>query len=313
MHLIVLVAIFAVAWGLRSTWTETVQSTWSERWERTLSIFLLPPLLLFTSSISIILMGPHGRMVWVGNDWLSYGLALGFLVFTGLYLLKLTNTGWQILQQVRTYPITQLGGSRVRIMNLSIPYIAQIGFWQPELVVARGLLDTLKTEHLVAVLAHEQAHYRYRDTWYFFWLGWIRQITNWLPQTEAMWQELLVLRELRADLWASRQTDPLLVAEALLLVVQNTSVFTENFCTAFSQVAPANRLTQRIDALIEIAELTILHGSGLSANNLNIDAPVGKHQHRVFATRWQRQRHHLYSWAWLLIGLLPLLAIFFHA
>ncbi len=302
MHLIVLVAIFAVAWGLRSTWREANQSTWSERWDRTLAIFLLPPLLLFTSSISIILMGPHGRMVWVGNDWLSYGLAIGFLVFTVLYLLKLTITGWQILHQVRTYPITKLAGNKVRILNLSTPYIAQIGFWQPELVVAQGLLDTLGTEHLGAVLAHEQAHYRYRDTWYFFWLGWIRQITSWLPQTEAMWQELLVLRELRADLWASRQTDPLLVAEALFLVVQNTSVFTENFCTAFSQVAPPNRLNQRIDALLELAELTI---------NPSLDRPAGKlDQHRVFATSWQR--HHLYSWGWLVVSLVPLLAIFFH-
>jgi Zn-dependent protease with chaperone function len=293
MHLIVLFAIFALAWGLRYTWAEATQATWIERWDRTLSIFLLPPLLLFTSSISIILMGPHGRMVWVGNDWLSHYLAIGFLIFAGLYLLKLTGTGWQILQQVRTYPATKLNDKRARILNLSTPYIAQIGFWQPELVITQGLLDTLGVEHLTAVLAHEQAHYRYRDTWYFFWLGWVRQITPWLPQTETMWQELLVLRELRADLWASSQTDPILVAEALLLVVQNTSVFPENFCTAFSQVTPANRLAQRLDALLGIAAET---------------------PDSVSATEqlWRGQRNHLYSWAWLLLAFLPLLAVPFH-
>jgi Zn-dependent protease with chaperone function len=288
MHLIVSIAIFALAWGLRYTWAENARLTWIGRWNLTLSKFLLPPLLLFTTSIAIIWMGPHGRMVWVGNDWLSYNLAIGCLGFAVLYLLKLTLSGWQMLRQVRTYPTTKLGGKKVRILNLSTPYIAQIGFWQPELVITQSLLDNLGTEHLAAVLAHEQAHYRYRDTYCFFWLGWVRQITIWLPQTEAMWQELLVLRELRADRWASKQTDPLLVAEALLLVVQNTSVFTENFCTGFSQVAPADRLTQRIDALLEISELA----------NLPTQRIV--------------QSPDLWAWGWLLVGFLPLLAVFFH-
>jgi Zn-dependent protease with chaperone function len=288
MHLIVLFAIFGIAWGLRYTWAENAHLTWIGRWHHTLSKFLLPPLLLFTTSIAIIWMGPHGRMVWVGNDWLSYNLAIGCLGFAGLYLLKLTLTGWRMLRQVRTYPATQLGGKKVRILNLSTSYIAQIGFWQPELVITQGLLGNLGTEHLAAVLAHEQAHYRYRDTWCFFWLGWIRQITIWLPQTEAMWQELLVLRELRADRWASKQTDPLLVAEALLLVVQNTSIFTESFCTGFSQIAPPDRLTQRIDALLEISELT------------NI------------STQRLRRSTDFWAWGWLLVGFLPLLAVPFH-
>ncbi len=296
MHLIVLFTMFALAWGLRSTWTEAIEDTWIDRWDRTLAIFLLPPLLLFTSSISIIWMGPHGRMVWVGNDWLSYNVAIGFLGFAVFYLLKLTEAGWRMLQQVRTYPTTKLGGKNVRLLDLSTPYIAQIGFWQPELVVTRYLLDTLSTEHLAAALAHEQAHYRYRDTWYFFWLGWIRQITNWLPQTEAMWQELLVLREIRADRWASKQTDPLLVAEALLLVVQSTAVFTENCCTAFSQTAPVTRLNQRIEALLAISESTDAHARKLPVIE-RID---------LF------QRDHLRSWTWLMLGFLPLLTVAFH-
>jgi Zn-dependent protease with chaperone function len=288
MHLIVLAAIFVLAWVLRSTWTEKNRLNWIERWNLTLSKFLLPPLLLSTTAIAIIWMGPHGRMVWVGNDWLSYNLAIGCLGFAGLYLLKLTCSGWQMLQQVRTYPTTKLGGKKVRILNLPIPYIAQIGFWQPELVVTQGLLDNLGTEHLAAVLAHEQAHYRYRDPWCFFWLGWIRQITIWLPQTEAMWQELLVLRELRADRWASQQTDPLLVAEALLLVVQNTEIFTDNFCIAFSQIASPDRLTQRINALLEISELT-------NASTQRLRKPTD-----------------FWAWGWLLVGFLPLLTVLFH-
>jgi Zn-dependent protease with chaperone function len=45
-------------------------------------------------------------------------------------------------------------------------------------------------------LAHEQAHAHYRDTFWFFWLN---VLTSWLPHTEALWQEILFLREIRAD------------------------------------------------------------------------------------------------------------------
>ncbi len=280
MHSIVLFSIFGLAWCLRYTWAEIANATWSERWHRTLILFLLPPLLLFTSAIAIIWMGPHGRMVWVGNDWLSYDLASGFLGFAILYWCKLAGSGWRMLQQVRTYPIVRLSSNSFRLIDLPIPYSAQIGFWEPELVITQGLLNTLSPEHLAAVLAHEQAHYRYRDTWCFFWLGWVRQVTAWLPQTEVMWQELLVLREIRADRWASTQTDPLLVAEALLSIAQSTPVFPEYLCAAFSQITSPNRLDRRIEALITTTD-PIEH--------------IG-----------------IWSWAWLLLTLLPLFAVPFH-
>jgi Peptidase family M48 len=295
MHLVVLVAIFALAWGLRYTWSETAAVTWRDspaerlcqRWERTLAIFLLPPLLLFTSALAIIWMGPHGRMVWVGNDWLSYWLAIGFLGVAALYWLQLARSGWLLLQQVRTYPITKLGSNSARLLDFPTLYSAQIGFWEPELVITQVLLDTLDAEHLEAVLAHEQAHYHYRDTYYFFWLGWVRQLTSWLPQTEAIWQELLVLRELRADRWASDRTDPLIVAEALLSIVQNTPAMTENFCAAFSQMAPVDRIDRRIDALLAIST----------------PQPVDLDRHSP---------PQLSAWTWLLLALLPLLAVPFH-
>lgn len=288
MHLVVLFAIFALAWGLRYTWSETTATTWNDRWERILTIFLLPPLLLFTSAIAIIWMGPHGRMVWVGNDWLSYDLAIGFLGVATLSWLKLAHSGWLLLQQVRTYPTTQLGSNRVRLLDLPTPYSAQIGFWEPELVITQPLLDTLDPAHLAAVLAHEQAHYHYRDTYYFFWLGWLRQLTDWLPQTEAIWQELLVLRELRADRWAADRTDPLLVAEALLSIVQSTPTLTESFCAPFSQMAPANRIDRRIDALLAIS----------TSQPADLDRHCSPSD--------------LSAWTWLLLALLPLLAVPFH-
>ncbi|NJL22358.1 MAG: hypothetical protein HC895_18575 [Leptolyngbyaceae cyanobacterium SM1_3_5] len=77
----------------------------------------------------------------------------------------------------------------------------------------------------------------------------MRQLTAWLPRTEALWQELLLLRELRADRRAAQQVDPLLLAESLLLVVQSP-LQEEEYCAAFSAIAPATRLEERIDALL---------------------------------------------------------------
>jgi len=74
-------------------------------------------------------------------------------------------------------------------------------------------LDTLDNAHLDAVIAHEQAHF-YWDTFWFFWLGWVLHCH--CCNTESLWQELLILREVRADHWAAQQVDPLLLAESLL-------------------------------------------------------------------------------------------------
>lgn len=288
MHLLVLVAIFTIAWLLRYIrWRslshgESTTNCHHPDWQTTLVIFLLPPLLLITNAIAIIWMGPHGRMVWMGNDWLSYDLAICFLGYASVNLLVLASSGWRMLHQIRTYSLVTIGERRVRILDLATPYSAQIGFWEPELVITQGLLDTLTPDRLEAVLAHEQAHYHYRDTWCFFWLGWLRQMTSWLPQTAAIWQELTLLRELRADRWAADRTDPLLVAEALLAIVQTPPIFAENICAAFSQTATTDRLTQRITALLD--------------RPTSLDAPAADYQ----------------TWAWLLLAFLPFITIPFH-
>lgn len=280
MHLTMLLSILGLAGGLRYAWSQMALDTWRVRWYWTMTLFLLPPLLLFTTAIAVIWMGPQGKMVGTWEGWLSYFLSIGLLSVSILWLLKLTWGAGQILQRVRTYPIADLDGTPIRLLDLDTPYSAQIGLWQPELVISQGLLITLGQKHQAAVIAHERAHYHYRDTFYFFWLGWVRQITAWLPHTEAMWQELLILREIRADRWASAQTDPLLVAEALLFVVQSTPVFPDNLCAAFSQITKPNRLDRRIEAILTATE------------------PI--------------ECFKLWSWAWFLLALLPLLAVPFH-
>jgi Zn-dependent protease with chaperone function len=290
MHLTILLVTLAIVCGLRSLWKINLDAPWIDRWQQTLGLFLLPSLLLFTSAIAIIWMGPFGKMVWMVEGWLTYDLAIVAIGSSLFYLLSLVVNSYFTLHTVRNHPVSTLSDFPVRIVDAIAPYSAQIGFWQPELIVTQGLLDLLDSAHLQAVLAHESAHYHYRDTFWFFWLGWVRRVTFWLPQTEAMWQELLSLRELRADRWASQQTDPLLVAEALVTVVQSAATYPEPFGVAFNNIAPVDRLTQRIEAL-----MTIESTNADDRQNITLRSSID---------RW--------FYLYLLLTLLPLAIVPFH-
>ena len=165
-------------------------------------------------------------------------------------------------------------------MPTDFPYSAQVGFWNCELVVSEGLLNSLDREHLNAVLAHEQAHVYYRDTFWFFWLGWLRYLTSWLPNTEAWWQELLLLWELRADRKAAEQIDSILLAESLLRVAQDTLQDVSILCANFSCTVPRTRLAERIDCLLD-------------------ETPL------ISSSPW-------WSWSWTILLFIPLLTIPFH-
>ncbi|NMG20498.1 M56 family metallopeptidase [Brasilonema bromeliae] len=278
MHLIMIVASMVVVYWIRCQWTQP-QGTWSERWQYALFLFLFPPLLIFMTAIAVICMGPQGKMSGLQTGWFSYVLALISLAFSVVLCIKLAWGGWQSVKSARKCSLVDLAGRQVRVLDTGVPFAGQIGFWQPELVLSQGLLHTLSPEQLETVLAHEQGHYHYRDTFWFFWLGWVRSCTAWLPNTEALWQELLALRELRADAHAASQVDPLLLAESLLLVVSSPPISSEICCAALSS-SHVDRLEQRIEALLAQPE------------------PVPEVQ--------------LQSWNSYLLAFLPLVTVIFH-
>ncbi len=321
MHLLMILAALVLAWWLRSGWQQST-GNWSQRWQRALLFFLLPPLLLIMTAIAVLCMGPQGKMMGLRTSWFSYWLVIAGIGISLCLCLKLAIEAWQFLQQVRTYPQIELrngewtiseetrqeaegrrqkerefgwflpfvpGGKRYYVRNscttarlLENPtlFIAQIGFWQPELLVSQGLLHKLQPEHLDAVLRHEQAHHYYRDTFWFFWLGWIRCCSAWLPNTESLWQELLLLREIRADSWAAKRVDPLLVAESLLMVVSASVMPSANFSAAFNCAVLRNRLQERIDTLLE-----------------EVDYPTSSS---------------IWTWIWVILALLPMATVPFH-
>jgi hypothetical protein len=77
---------------------------------------------------------------------------------------------------------------------------------------------------------------------------------SWLPYSNVLWQELLLLRELRADQWAAQKIDALLLAETLLLLVKDPLMHSEINCAAFGTAALTDRLEERIEALLTEAE-----------------------------------------------------------
>lgn len=251
MHSLMLLLALTIAVSLR-----LFLPTYQRRWQITLFFFLFPPLLLLMTAISVICMGYRGQMLGYHSSLISYFSAIIWLGFAIFSLIKLSYQTWQTQRAFSSYPLKKITDQKGRILAIDFPYSARVGFWQSELIVTQGLLNLLDKEHLQAVLAHEQAHEKYHDTFWFFWLGWVRSMSFWLPNTEDLWTELVFLRELRADKYASRQVDYLLLAESLLLVAQKVNQvseinFSDSCCVALNEYSLNNRLLERIDALVE--------------------------------------------------------------
>ncbi len=226
--------------------------SWQTRWHRTLTAFVVPPLLLLATAVSIITMGTDSAYLWEGR--LSFALSTVFLALAGGLWAYLVWLALKTQQELQRYPVQsiQTGAGTVtgRVMDVSAVFSAQVGLWSSDLIVSQGLLGHLDEPHLAAVFAHEAGHAHYRDTFWFFWLGGLRRLTCWLPHTEDLWQELLLLREVRADQWAARSVDTLVLAESLLSVITAPLMTTEAICAGFSCAAPHSRLAQRVDALL---------------------------------------------------------------
>jgi Zn-dependent protease with chaperone function len=291
IHILMVLLAWMSAIGLRWRWQKQ-SGNWADRWQRALGAFLLPPLLLMSTALSLLWMGPMGQMVMGWQGWLTYGWAIVYLLVLGFLGLQLSTEAYRIALQLQQYPQRDLGVLSIdgqpqqgRWIDSQLPFIAQVGLWQPQLIFSQGLVETLDQSHLSAVLRHEEAHRHYGDTLWFFYLGWLRRCSFWLPQTEALWQELLLLREMRADRYAATQVDPLLLAEALFTVVSAPIEsalglkISAELGAALSDEAIVDRLSERIDQLLDLPA---------------IDQSTNR------------------NWFWIIPVLMPMLAIPFH-
>ena len=250
MHLLTILIVIVVAWLIRLQ-PLSGDRTWLERWYKALFLLLFPCLLILVTAICVLYMGCHGAMLGVKAGSLGCALAGSLILYAISCLIKLTYQSHCSIANLAIYPRQLIGDETVRLIEAELPYSAQIGFWHPQLVISDGLLDSLDKEHLNAVLAHERAHLYYRDTFWFFWLGWMRFFSLWLPNTEVIWRELLLLRELRADRKAAEKVDFLLLAESLLTVAQAPLKSTVAASAGFNDYSIGDRLNERINFLLE--------------------------------------------------------------
>jgi Peptidase family M48 len=248
-HLGLIGVAIATAYLLRLILTPKLSP--SSPWGATLALFVGPPLMLVITAVAIVVMGPSGKNMIHWEGLLSYSLALGFLLIALVSVMALGIQAHGSLRQLKQYPLVCLDHYLARVLDTDGLFSAQIGFWQPELVVSKGLLQTLSPGQLQAVLAHEAAHHHYRDTFWGFWLGSLRRLTAWLPYSETLWQELALGRELRADRWASQTVDPLDLAEALVQVIAYPLPELGLVSIGFSEAVAPSRLARRIDALLD--------------------------------------------------------------
>ncbi|MBE9078022.1 M56 family metallopeptidase [Romeria aff. gracilis LEGE 07310] len=276
MHGFLLLLSTAIAVGLRLTMRADLTKAgpgrlfprrpssdlaWETRWRRTLASFALPPLLILATALAVLAMGLRGYMLGLPVGWLGYSVALGLIGMALGVLAWLAGLGMRSRQQICALPPVIIQNQPGRQLDSAVPFAARVGFWQPELIVSRGLTAVLTPSEVEAVLLHEQAHRRYRDPFWFFWLGWLGRISAWLPATQQLWQELLLLRELRADRWAARRVEPLILAESLLKMTQ-FAVPEPNGWVLFASQRQVSRLEERINVLLDSPSL--VQNSGYS-------------------------------------------------
>ncbi|MBD2105836.1 M56 family metallopeptidase [Nodosilinea sp. FACHB-13] len=290
MHssLLVLTIVVAAVWRWR--WRQC-DGPWLVRWESALSAFCLPPLMIMLAAAAVLSMGHHGTMMGQVVSPVGCWVSLGILSFaTGILAYSLgraTHTAWGL----RQYAMVSLPqGEQARCLPIDLPLAAQVGLWRSSLLVSRGWLEQLTAIEQQAMLAHEQAHADHRDPFWFFWLGVVRRFTGWLPNTEALWEELLLLRELRADRQAANTSDPLVLAELLVKFARQMALVTYSQSSehwletgvGFNQALSLTRLEQRVNALVT-------------------PDPVAK-------VSEQRQ----VKLAWLMVAMLPLVVTWLH-
>lgn len=243
MHLLLLVAVTAGAWVWRDRWTPG-PGTWAQRWRHALTGMLVPPAAVLSTAIAVALMGADGEM---------FGCTVGRAGTVAAVLVAAWALGcgvrqgvgtWRLQRRIARCPQVEIDGYPARWLDLDAPFAAAIA---ADIAVSRGLIETLPPEQVAAILAHERAHLACRDPQWFALLGWLRQLGAWLPQTRALWEELLCLRELRADRRAVQTVEPLLLAETLLHLARQPASAAE-LCGAIDP--SASRLVQRIEALL---------------------------------------------------------------
>lgn len=147
-----------------------------------------------------------------------------------------------------------LSPDRVRSVN-GLPNPAfTTGFWRPNVYVAASLPEVLSTPQLEAVLAHEAAHVARRDPLRLSLMRFLACMLFYMPALRRLADDLTDEAEIDADNAAVEQSDPLVLASAILALaawagarapMSNAGSLPPGSAVAFQPFAPF----QRVDLL----------------------------------------------------------------
>lgn len=253
MHLLLILTSLLLAYGIRIV-SQILEAKYQKKWGLSLFFFSFPPLILLMTCIVVIVMGYQGEMWGIKASKFSYYLSISFSIYAVFTLINNTLSHfktWSILQKCTD---KQINGYNYKLLDSNFPYAAEMGFWHSQLVLSQGLIDLLSKEHLMAVIAHETAHKNYKDPFVFFWLFYLKKLGFCLPNNEKLWENLVLLRELRADQTAAKTVDYLLIAESLLQVTSSVMTQKNTLNNELECAFYDNRLQLRIDNLMDRKE-----------------------------------------------------------
>ncbi len=272
MHFLVMIIATILAYLIRIISQQNYFQK-KQNWNISLFFFIVPVLLVLMSSIAIVAMGYQGQMWGIKATMISYILAWLCLSYAVINLLIYYLEIKKISTKISQLSEETILNNKVKILNTSFPYAGLMGFTKGNkkllnpcfgsyLVLSKGLIELLSKEHLQAVISHEKAHQKHQDPLIFFCLSYCKKITFWLPNNEQLWNDLVLLRELRADKTASKSVDFLLLAESLLMVTQKAMEQKNPVDYEFICPFMNSRLNERIEALInqnDSPEIIIWH------------------------------------------------------
>lgn len=184
---------------------------------------------------------------------------LAFLIGGGIRLIKASH-GEKIgrRQGCKTCPaLPSLIGSKWASRIAVVPGMNRleaqtIGLLRPRIVLSQGMIAALDTDHLLAVVAHEEAHRAARDNLFITAAKTLILTLFYLPGPRKAFREMRLNLERAADLKASRTAGGrLIVAAALAQVAVSMNSSAREPALSSSVSGSGSDLAVRLQALID--------------------------------------------------------------
>jgi Zn-dependent protease with chaperone function len=140
---------------------------------------------------------------------------------------------------------------RLRTLATSRPVACTVGLWRHHIVLSTGLLATLSTAEIQAVVSHEWGHVSRRDPLRLLLLRWCSQTLWFLPIVRAMARDSArAMEEAADDLAVGLMDQPLELAAALVKIAQAQAVPSRSAIAAHAEDCV---VTERVERLLALA------------------------------------------------------------